>query len=221
MDQPDLDPRLRRGALRALDRINRISGTVGRYWPEIGQLSHRLGGRRLRVIDVACGGGDVAIAIERRAARHGIDLEMSGCDASPEALAYARSGAERAGAAVDFFECDATGGALPESDVALCSLFLHHLDDNQAVNLLGLMTDSARHLVLVSDLVRSRLGHVYAYLASRLLTRSPVVRTDAMLSVEAAFTVDEAASLARRARPDGFDVRIHFPQRYLLTWRLS
>lgn len=219
MDQPGLDPSLHRGALRALGRINRISGTAGRLWPEIERLSGRLGGRKLRVLDVACGGGDVAIAIDQLAARRGVSLEVTGCDLSSEALAYARAGALREGAGVSFLEGDVFGDPLPSCDAIVSSLFLHHLETGGAVELLRRMAATARHLVLLSDLLRSRLGRAYAYLASRLLTRSPIVRNDAMLSVAAAFTASEARELALRAALDDAEIHTHFPQRFLLVWR--
>ena len=88
-------------------------------------------------------------------------------------------------------------------DVVLCSLFLHHMDDRRATQLLAKMRQAARRIVLVSDLVRSARGQTLAYLASRLLTTSDVVRVDAPRSVRAAFTPSELKNLARRAQLDG------------------
>ena len=45
-------------------------------------------------------------------------------------------------------------------DVIATSLFLHHLDNEQARALLGKMGKSARHLVLVNDLVHDGVGPV-------------------------------------------------------------
>ena len=219
MDHPDLDPDRHREALRALARINRISRTARRYWPEIGLLARRLGRHPVHLLDVACGGGDVAMALARIADRSGVDLRIDGCDLNSEALDHARRHAEREGSAVGFFQLDATDAPLPEYDVVISSLFLHHLDDDQAVDLLGRLARAARHLLQVSDLVRSSLGYAYAYAGSRLLTRSPVVHGDAVLSVAAAFTRAEAAGLARRAGLSGVEIRTSFPERFLLIWR--
>ena len=59
--------------------------------------------------------------------------------------------------------------------------------------------------------------HVLAYLGTRILSRSPVVHVDGLLSVAAAFTMSEALELARRARWEGATVRWRWPFRFLLS----
>jgi hypothetical protein len=71
-------------------------------------------------------------------------------------------------------------------------------------------------MVIVSDLDRSRLGLLLAWLGTRLLTRSPVVHVDSLRSVRAAFTRDEAAALATRAGLTSWRLTMHWPCR----WRL-
>lgn len=221
MDQPGLDAGMHRQALRGLGRINRVSGTARHFWPAIEQLSNQLGGRPVRVLDVACGGGDVAITLSEIAWRRSVPIEVRGCDLSPTALAYARESADRRGAEVGFFEHDAHENRLPECDAIVCSLFLHHLSDSQALKFLGALRNSAGRIVQISDLIRSPLGYALAMIGCRLLTRSKIVHTDGPRSVAAAFTFAEAAALvARSSLRDASMVR-HFPQRFHLTWRPS
>lgn len=219
MDQPGLDPVRHAQALRGLRRINGLSGTARRFWPELEKLSRLTEGRTLRVLDAACGGGDVAISLAEIAKGRRIPVEVQGCDLSPTALEYAREQAKRRGATVGFFEHDVLATRLPDVDVVLCSLFLHHLSDDQAVSFLRAMSLSAQRLVQVSDLVRSRVGLAFAFFGGRLLTRSDVVHVDALRSVEAAFTVAEATTLAERAGLRGARFRHHFPERFHLIWR--
>jgi hypothetical protein len=133
---------------------------------------------------------------------------------------YAQEQAAAWGAEVRFFTADALGEGLPGGyDAVVTSLFLHHLDEPQAVELLRRMAAAAGRLVLVNDLVRSRAGHVLAYVGSRLLSASAVVHTDGPRSVEGAFTLDEARQLAEQAGLHGAVVEKRWPCRYLLTWR--
>jgi hypothetical protein len=112
------------------------------------------------------------------------------------------------------------GAALPTGyDVLTCSLFLHHLCEDDAIRLLGQMRQATERLVLINDLVRNYASFVLVYLASRLLSTSEVVHVDGPRSVEAAFTVDEVRSLARRAGLEGATVERRYPCRLLLTWR--
>ncbi|HEY8505927.1 MAG TPA: methyltransferase domain-containing protein [Gemmataceae bacterium] len=220
MDHPGLDEARHRGALRGLGRINRVSGTAGSLWPHVRDLARRLRPPRpLRLLDVACGGGDVALGLWRRAERAGVPVEVAGCDLSPAALRFAREWAAAAGASASFFPLDVCRDPLPAGyDVLTCSLFLHHLGEEEAVALLRGMRESGAALVLVSDLRRGRLGYVLAWLGARLLSRSDVVHTDATLSVRAAFTPAEARELAGRAGLSGATLRPAWPQRFLLKW---
>src|SRR5262249_12014863 len=118
------------------------------------------------------------------------------------------------------FHLDALRDQLPNDyDVITCSLFLHHLTDEQAIDLLRRMACSARKLVLINDLVRSPWGYLLAILATRTLTLSPVVHSDGPQSVASAFTVSEALDMAKRAGWNEIQIRRHWPFRFLLQWK--
>lgn len=219
MDEPGLDAGAHALALRGLERINFLSRSAAILWPPIRALAERNGLRRLRVLDVASGAGDLPIRLWRRAQRTGLDLQIEGCDRSPEAIAYARKRASEQQVPVGFFECDALGSGPPAGyDVVTCSLFLHHLSEQDAVLLLRRLGMAAGHLLLINDLVRSALGFVLAYAGTRLLSRSSVVHVDGPRSVENAFTVEEARALAERAGLAGAVVVRRWPCRFLLSW---
>ena len=217
MDEPDIDPRLHRNALRGLERINAISRTVPALWGPLASLLRQRAGALLTVLDVACGAGDVTIGLAKRARAAGAQVAIEGCDVSPTAVAYATRQSQNKGVDLRFFEHDVINTPLPATyDVIVCSLFLHHLEEEQAVRLLGAMYAAARSLVVVSDLERSRRGLVLAWLGTRLLSRSPVVHVDSLRSVRAAFTRQEARELAACAGLRSYHVTTHWPCR----WRL-
>ncbi len=218
MDQAGLDADAHAAALTALVRINWWSGSAGILWPAIRELA--ASGRPLRVLDVATGAGDVPIRLRHQARRAGLDIHFAGCDVSPTALAYAGLRAERAGADVRFFQLDALHDPLPDDyDVLTSSLFLHHLDEGPAVELLRRMGAAARQLVLVNDLRRSPTGYALAWLGTRLLSRSWVAHIDGPRSVEGAFTIEEAMGLAQQAGLHDATIKRRWPCRFLLSWR--
>lgn len=223
MDRAGLDPAAHRQALDAIARINRVSASAGLLWPAIRDLcrERRKAGnpRAVRVLDIATGGGDVPSRLWRRARRKKLNLEVAGCDFSPVAIDHAKQTAARLGADVSFFRLDVLTEPIPTGyDVITCSLFLHHLDEEQAVRVLGKMREAAGALTLVNDLARGRLSWWAAWVGTRILTRSPMVHFDGVVSVEGAFTPDEALALAHRAGWEGATVTRKFPFRYVLTW---
>jgi 2-polyprenyl-3-methyl-5-hydroxy-6-metoxy-1,4-benzoquinol methylase len=219
MDQPGLSPAEHERALTGLAQLNRLSGSSRILWPPLVALARARQGDVLRVLDVACGGGDVMLALARRARREGCRIEFTGCDISEVAVSVARKAARAAGEPIELCQADVLSTELPTGfDAIICSLFLHHLDNSQAETLLRRMGLAAGRLVLVNDLVRSRRGYWLAFLASRLLTRSAIVQGDGPLSVQRAFTVAEALVLATRAGLAGATVSSRWPMRLLLAW---
>lgn len=217
MDSPQLPAHLHRQALRGLERINRWSRTTPLFWHQLVPLldGHSLD-RPLRVLDVATGAGDLPRTLNDWATKLRIPVQVDGCDLSPFAIEHARRHAARAHSPDSYFVHDVIRDGIPEGyDVILSALFLHHLSRDQALNLLH---DAARRarLVLISDLERSWPGLSMAWLGTRLLTRSPVVRVDGPLSVRAAFTLDEVSALADKAGWRQIEIQRHWPCRYLL-----
>ncbi len=219
MDQPDLDPTRHAAALQGLARINALSGSARILWPPLARLARRIGSRPVRILDVATGAGDVPLRLWRRAQRAGLRMVLEGCDISPVAIEHARAAAEQAGADLRFFVHDALAGPpATDYDAALCSLFLHHLGEDQAITLLRNMALAAP-LVIVHDLQRGRLGWLLAWLGTRVLSRSEVVHNDGPISVAAAFTAEEARGLAERAGLKDIEVSRHWPCRFRLLAR--
>lgn len=218
MDDPALDPARHVRALEALARVNVLSGTAGRIWREL----LRAGPaplRPLRVLDVACGGGDVVVTLALRARRAGLQLEIHGCDRSATALEHARALACRRGVDARFLQLDVLHAPLPAGYDLICSsLFLHHLTREGAVALLSAMA-RASDALFVQDLLRTRAGWVLALATLHALTRSDVARSDGPRSVAAAFSLDEAVALAEEAGLTGAVVRRCWPQRFALSWR--
>src|SRR5690349_21464974 len=102
MDQPGIDSALHSQALEALGRINWLSASSAILWPPLKRLAQINPERTVRVLDVASGGGDVPIALARRARRSRCLLEFTGCDASDVAVNIARQNAASAGESVKF-----------------------------------------------------------------------------------------------------------------------
>jgi len=217
MDSPELDRVRHLGALDALARVNAVSLSAGRVWTEVLRLGRR-GVTPVRVLDVACGGGDVLHAVARRAVKSGTSVELHGCDMSPTALDRARThGGDALG--VTFHEIDVLQDPIPSGYDLLCSsLFLHHLSSESAAYLLRAMAAAAGRVVVIQDLRRTSLGYLLAWLGLTVLTRSDVARHDGLVSVGAAFTLGEAEALCREAGLEEVEVSRCWPQRFILRW---
>lgn len=218
MDDPAIDVALHRQALRGLSRINVVSRTAATFWPAIKSRALRQQScQPLRVLDVACGGGDTLARLARRANRAKLNVEWYGCDISPTAVQQTAlcvpSGS--------IFEHDILSGELPETyDVCINGLTLHHFDEADVITILVAMREASR-VVVVSDLIRSVSGYAAAWLGTRLLSRSPVVHTDGPLSVRGAWSLNEMRGLAADAGMADATIETTFPYRMRLMWERS
>ena len=222
MDQPGLDPVHHRQALRGLSRVNRISGTAEKLWRRIRTVRPTTPAAPLRVLDLACGGGDVLLDLAKRSIGHPFPIEFFGRDLSETAIAHAREAAQQLGVTtVEFSQADAfSDDRVNESfDVVLATLFLHHLNRDDAKKLLNRMAGLTNQIVLVDDLRRTKLGYVFALVGCRILSRSPIVHYDGPLSVRAAYTEAEVLQMAEEAGLRGASTTPHWPQRFLFEWR--
>jgi 2-polyprenyl-3-methyl-5-hydroxy-6-metoxy-1,4-benzoquinol methylase len=219
MDDPGIDPHALRRALRALSRVHRLSGTglrlrrtldrIARDGPDDGIL---------RVLDVACGGGDAALDAAAWGARRQRRVEVVAMDLSPVALQVVAERARARGVEVRCRRGDVLH-ALPDGpfDLVFSSLFLHHLGDDAVVEVLQACAARSRHLV-VEDLRRSRLGLLLAHATLRLVSRSQVAWHDGPASVRAGWRREELEGAARRAGLDSAAVRRIWPERWILEW---
>ncbi len=222
MDSEEIERDALEGALKGLMRMNAVGNGVGIFWPTLHGLLEQRGraAAPLRVLDVGCGGGDLACKLTRRARKAGFEMQVDGCDRSVVAVEMAREVNERAGVAGQFFVLDVESDPMPEGyDVLFTSLFLHHLTEDAARNLLRGMATAAKSMVLVSDLIRSRFGLFLVYLATRTLTQSPVVHTDGVTSLRAAYSLEEIGTLLEDIELGDGKLERRWPERFLWTYR--
>lgn len=223
MDRPDLELGRHRHALDALAFVNSLSRSGNIVYRPIRAWARRHGIKKFRMLDLACGSGDVALDVQRRACRDDLHADVVGYDRSPTAVERARERAarkpENCRTEASFVEQDILR-PLPEGafDVVYCSLFLHHLDETQAVTLLRNMASATRRLVVVNDLVRSRLGYLAAKTVCHAVSKSDILRTDGPQSVAGAFRTEEVRRLADRAGLHNAVIRRTWPFRFFLTW---
>ena len=111
MDAPDLAANLHHSALQGLQRVNRLSGTASVLANKIVSLFGS-SASNLRILDLACGGGDVTIGLAQQLQRVGITANIEGWDRSDTAIDFARARLKQlaahnsAASTVTFRQCD-------------------------------------------------------------------------------------------------------------------
>jgi SAM-dependent methyltransferase len=210
LDDPRVDDGTRLAAMRDVERANGLFGGTRVVVDEL--LKQRA--RRLTILDVGTGTGDIPVRARELARKRGVELSVVGVDLS---VALARAAYAR-GVAVVAANAFELPFATRSVDVVVCSQLLHHFGDSDAVLVLRELNRVARRRVIVSDLERSWLAAAGFRLAAWALRFHPVARHDGLISVLRGFTPGELSQLVRLASGRVPIVRRRFPFRLVASW---
>jgi SAM-dependent methyltransferase len=161
-------------------------------------------GTRLRVVDLATGSGDIARLLVDFARKIGARIKVDAVDQQPATLEIAMK-LSAGYPEISFHEADILEWDCAEGyEIVLCSLVLHHFNDDDAVKILRRCCALSKRLVLVSDLRRGFLLRAGVHVLTALIFREPMTRFDARLSAQRAFSFSEMRQLAIRADWENF-----------------
>lgn len=209
------EPRLVQATLRDIARVNALLG--GRAAAAFGLrtlLRSAPRDRRLTLLDVGAGSGDIARYLVARAAQWGARLSAIPVERHPVAARLCR----RSGLAAVM----ADGGDLPVADhsvdIVLASQLLHHLERSSAAALARELDRVARLGVIVADLRRAGAAAWGIWLASYAMRLHHVTRRDGVTSVRRGFTEPE---LRRVLHAAGIEAEVYRRPgfRLVAVWR--
>ncbi|HYO45916.1 MAG TPA: methyltransferase domain-containing protein [Gemmatimonadota bacterium] len=215
MDAGEGSPEEISEAYRLLDTVNRRLGGYRLTESSLSPLI-REGAGPVEIVDVAGGSGEFARLLGDWARRAGREPQVTVVDRNPIALAAARGiAAVRADALTLPF-------ADRSVDVAHCSCFFHHLSTAGARDVLAEMCRVSRRVVIVNDLVRSRVAAASIWALTRTFVENRLVRADGPLSVLKSFVPGELLAIGHAvglSDHPGFrwTIRRGFPYRMVLV----
>jgi 2-polyprenyl-3-methyl-5-hydroxy-6-metoxy-1,4-benzoquinol methylase len=206
------------GAMRDLKKANRI---LRAHRPTLLWLERHVAkaDRPCVILDVGCGAGDMLQGIESWARARRLELRLVGVDINSSAIEEAqRSGRQDS---IIEWRC---GDALDLSsdmrvDFIICSLFTHHLAEEEIARLVNWMESTAQRGWFISDLERTRFAYYGFKALARVMRWHPYVQNDGPLSVLRSFTTAEWRVYLQRAgvEPRGVTIYRSFPGRICVS----
>jgi SAM-dependent methyltransferase len=219
MDDPDIPRDLLYKNLRELDFLNRY--TLG-HQHSIRALEKLLPDRNgtLHVVDLGCGSGDTLKQMARWARKKQIPARFTGVDNNPEIIAYLREHCkdypEITGIDTSYQDYVA---ANEEVDVYHCSLFTHHLEHHELLDLFSHFKSYPRLGFVVSDILRSPFAYYGSIILTQLGNGSSLARHDGPISVLKGFRLQEIRDLLAEAEVSDYDIRTAMGFRFILSGR--
>ncbi len=223
MDRTECDPILLYRTFRQFQWINlffsRYRSLLSRYI--IAEMLNTPDEPR-HLLDVGCGGGDIAYWLHRNCRHLGLSLTVTGIDPDARAISFSRHqygdipGLEFAQRSL--FDLPVEG---QNYDYIFANHFLHHLMDDDLMPALRIIEHHCERMFLISDLRRSRLSYLAFSSLIWLFFRSSYIYVDGKMSIRRGFRRDEFAALARQAGlAERTRVGTEFPGRiFLVGWK--
>lgn len=221
MDDPDCDPVALEHTFRLFSPVNALlAGWRVLYRSHLRAVVERAVAARGRatLLDIGSGGGDVARALARRAARDGLPLDVVAIDPDPRAHAHAlAAGRGVPGPTFRRARSDELVRDGETFDIVVSNHLLHHLDDTALRALLADTDALCTGIAVHNDLRRSRWAWLTWWLLTLPLLRSrSFLRDDGLLSIRRARTLPELDAEA----PAGWTAHARVPFRVLLVRRV-
>jgi 2-polyprenyl-3-methyl-5-hydroxy-6-metoxy-1,4-benzoquinol methylase len=209
MDDPDCDPATLARTYRRFALVNALVGGWRAAWrTHVAPALPATG--RARVLDLGCGGGDLARSLARWARDDGFDVEVVGVDPDPRAVVAAERSVP---AGVTFRTASSADlvAAGERFDVVVSNHVLHHLADDERAAFLADSEQLAAVRSVHSDIRRSVTAYrAYATMVP-FVSAGTFVRVDGLRSIRRSFTVAELQDVL----PAGWQAEAAAPHRVL------
>jgi ubiquinone/menaquinone biosynthesis C-methylase UbiE len=181
-----------------LDALERID------WPD----------RPMTIMDLGSGGGDTLRAIALWATKNKKTVKLIGVDRNPVMTKYASSLSEQFDN-IGYVTMSVFDPALLDikADITMNSLFCHHFDNDELVQLIRVMRQIASHSVIINDIDRHWLAYYSIKMLTSLFSKAYMVKYDAPLSVARSLTRAEWENIMQRSGINDYLLR------WMWAWR--
>jgi len=169
----------------------------------------------LTIVDIGCGDGEMLRQCATYADTKGHTFQLIGVDANAHILAEAKKRSE-AFPTITFQKIDVFSeeNSLPDFDIALYTLFLHHFKNEEIVQLLQKINKKAKVGMVVNDLHRSPFAFWLFKGISSLFLKTKTARHDGLVSIARGFTKQEIKNIAQQVNAQTLSVKWKWAFRY-------
>ena len=204
---------------RNLVELNIINKYLGGYNASLKGLQQLLktNGQITTILDIGFGGGDSIKQLSNLADEKKHKLFFYGVDLKPDCITYATENLilipNKELICDDYRNISAE--LLRKVDIIHCSLFLHHLTDEEIIELFKFAKIN-QCIVLANDLHRNWFAYYSIKLLTSLFSKSYLVKNDAPLSVKRGFKKQELISLLSKVGITDYSVKWSWAFRYIV-----
>jgi 2-polyprenyl-3-methyl-5-hydroxy-6-metoxy-1,4-benzoquinol methylase len=217
LDAPDVPKKVLFQNLRELDFINRVLGGFTISLKGIKELVTERK-KTYHIVDLGCGSGYILKCIARWARINGYKVSLTGVDKNPDVIQFMKESCKNyleINSVVDDYSHYLT--TVKSIDIIHCSLFCHHLSDEELITLFGYFQNSIKTGFVINDLQRNRLAYYSVQLITHLLNGSYLSKNDGPVSILRSFKSNELRTLLQKANMKNYSISWKWAFRYLIV----
>ncbi len=198
--------------------LNYINAHLGGHSITVSGFEKLVGNKKeIAVCEIGCGGGDNLNAIYNFCKRKNILATFTGIDINADCIAFAKKNCviENANFIVSDYKLADFNSQNP--DIIFSSLFCHHFTDEELIDMARWMELNAKIGFFINDLHRHPLAYNFIKAATKLFSKSYLVKNDAPLSVLRGFKRSEWNGIFEKAGITGYAIEWKWAFRWLVV----
>jgi ubiquinone/menaquinone biosynthesis C-methylase UbiE len=172
--------------------------------------------KEISVCEIGCGGGDNLKAIDIFCKKNHLICSFTGIDINKDCIAFAEENLPIKNVhfiVSDYKNVDFNG---TKPDVIFSSLFCHHFSEYELVEMLHWMKNNSETGFFINDLHRHPVAYHFIKIATKIFSRSYLVKNDAPLSVLRGFKKNEWKNIFKKAGIRNYSIQWKWAFRYLI-----
>lgn len=169
----------------------------------------------ITIADIGCGNGDMLRMLAKYGQKNNLNLKLIGIDANAFTIKYAKELSTEYSnidyLCVDIFSKDFNA---IQYDIVLCTLTLHHFDNDQILNIMTTFNNNANIGIVINDLHRSKLAYRLFEKVCTVFKLNKMSREDGLVSILRGFKKKELENFSKKLNLKNYTINWKWAFRY-------
>ncbi|MDH7446453.1 methyltransferase domain-containing protein [Aquimarina sp. 2201CG14-23] len=208
MDDPEVDEQALNIALQDISRANKLLGGNNVTIKTVFNLIQKEDVvKEWVIIDFGCGDGEILRQLINSSRKKGIKLKLIGIDNNEKCVIQARK-LSISYPEIEFFHRDILTVTKQDfhCDIIICTLTLHHFDDEQIKNVLKKSISLVSKAVIINDIHRNKVSYYLFKLFSFFFIKGYIAKYDGLISIKRGFKKRELVDFAKELQISSYQL---------------
>lgn len=169
----------------------------------------------ITLLDIGCGDGEFLRICSNFGNKNNFNFRCIGLDFNENILEVARKQSNNY-PNISFEKVDVflDEELIPNCDIALCTLFLHHFNNEKIEKLLPILLKKAQIGLIINDLHRSKQAFKLFKIVSKIFLRAKTAKHDGLVSIARGFKKNELENISKKIPNQQSEIHWRWAFRY-------